>query len=1212
MSSNPGPATPSSTAPSSAPMLRSLSPKFIAESHEYYVGILVQQLEQTGAEAPRNIALTGHYGSGKSSVLGEVQSRMNAPTGRRRGGTVINIALSSLGADEVRIGRVVSEKTPLLTNLIQKEIVKQLLYRESPARMRGSRYRRADVFHHGPAIAWSAVIAGSLAIVALLSGVLGRIQATLPASWSDLGWLPWLVTLALTLAGGLACWFAARALHNRVWIEKLSAGPATVSLQNQTNSYFDEYLDEIVYFFQASGIRIVVFEDLDRFNDPHIFETLRELNTVLNHSRQITHRPIRFVYAIKDSIFEKIASSDAGMDSERLHSAATNRTKFFDLVVPIVPFISHRNASELIRTEFADAAAPPSAQLVEIIAPHLTDMRLVKNLRNEYEIFARHVLPPLGLDGLKADCLLAMLVYKNLHLADFEAVREGKSNLDDVYREYRATVTEVTAAADAEARDARAELNTLDGASQRSAELGERLGQVLDVLLEGSGSPVQMIETSAGSYSRDDLTRTVFWRDWTASRSTIQGLNPQGYSTRPRTFAEMQTLLGVTWSNIHWEEERRADLERKEQTAVERRELASRASLQQLMNDPTVKMRAYVESHLDALTVELIDAGLLLDENFTLYVATFQTGALTLHAMNFVLHSVQRDEADLRFRFNDPSEIDAVAKSEPRRFLLGHAAFNIEVFDHFLSTAPHRLAHAFTTISNGSAEGRALLDAYLLDGQRAPQLIEQLAPIWPGVFKYLHEQRGLEKALSAQLHDVAAGSARANVVYDVDASLHGFFANLVSTSTAFGEPGTAADPAALASLLEAAGVEVEDLSALAPAVRERIVARSLYPVSRSNLRTIIGPKKPLTLEGIKAHDKTVYDHVLQNLDAYISDVLGHKDPTVSRPEFWLGVLADVATVASRFLSPVAERADVALFIDDLTDAEPETWRALAETRRFAASASNLAAYVDKWGVDDALRIYLQHTSAIDRADIGADAATALARALINAAALPPRPLASLIASFKPTGLTVAHLNEAAKPAVPALVQVGLIQQSPENYTFVADQPWSVREELIVVSPDFANHMLVLDLDVNEVRDFAVHATLPAFVRQTLMDNLDAFERRVDRVAARALARWVLRQDYTLELDEIARLARLGADPATTIALLEPLLPSLSASEIAEVLDVLGDPYAALPVTGDRHHVKVPATDPTRRLLKRLQALERVSSFEDDDGGSTLRVRRKGS
>ena len=34
---------------------------------------------------------------------------------------------------------------------------------------------------------------------------------------------------------------------------------------NQDDSYFDKYLNEVIYLFEHSGADVIVFEDLDRY-----------------------------------------------------------------------------------------------------------------------------------------------------------------------------------------------------------------------------------------------------------------------------------------------------------------------------------------------------------------------------------------------------------------------------------------------------------------------------------------------------------------------------------------------------------------------------------------------------------------------------------------------------------------------------------------------------------------------------------------------------------------------------------------------------------------------------------------------------------------------------------------------------------------------------------------------------------------------------------
>src|SRR5690606_15742401 len=76
-------------------------------------------------------------------------------------------------------------------------------------------------------------------------------------------------------------------------------------------------------------------------------------------------------------------------------------------------------------------------------ARHLPDMRLLTNIVNEYSVYAKRLITDKqGIAPLGTDKLFAMLVYKNIHLADFEHMQQGRSDLDTIYRLSRELVAE--------------------------------------------------------------------------------------------------------------------------------------------------------------------------------------------------------------------------------------------------------------------------------------------------------------------------------------------------------------------------------------------------------------------------------------------------------------------------------------------------------------------------------------------------------------------------------------------------------------------------------------------------------------------------------------------------------------------------------------------------------------------------------------------------
>ena len=126
-----------------------------------------------------------------------------------------------------------------------------------------------------------------------------------------------------------------------------------------------------------STCRIVVFEDIDRFSNWEIFEELRELNTLLNNAEQLQDKKsksdknkIVFVYAMKDSIFEPQTVTDTDEVAKGTHDRAiqeiqrANRTKFFDVIIPVVPFVTHRSARDLMRQKLEGIEPEVSGKLI--------------------------------------------------------------------------------------------------------------------------------------------------------------------------------------------------------------------------------------------------------------------------------------------------------------------------------------------------------------------------------------------------------------------------------------------------------------------------------------------------------------------------------------------------------------------------------------------------------------------------------------------------------------------------------------------------------------------------------------------------------------------------------------------------------------------------------------------------------------------------------
>ena len=245
-----------------------------------------------------------------------------------------------------------------------------------------------------------------------------------------------------------------------MWVSKpalkgLQFGPAKLELEKNDSSYFDKYLNEIIYYFEISGTNLVIFEDLDRFNDPYIFEALHELNELINISlgqERFTEQknpPVKFLYATRDSIFEhKTKGILKDSDARHTHQLEIeNRTRFFDVIVPIIPFSTSRNAYECLTQLLNDSNFPVKIKierkLREIVGSEVSDYRLLANIVSEFEIFTKRIFTSWGgnkeaeefLSG-HANYFFAFIVYKNTHLTDYEKIQKGNSNIDRINADF--------------------------------------------------------------------------------------------------------------------------------------------------------------------------------------------------------------------------------------------------------------------------------------------------------------------------------------------------------------------------------------------------------------------------------------------------------------------------------------------------------------------------------------------------------------------------------------------------------------------------------------------------------------------------------------------------------------------------------------------------------------------------------------------------------
>ena len=183
------------------------------------------------------------------------------------------------------------------------------------------------------------------------------------------------------------------------------------SVLGKYDSFFDKYLNEIIYIFENCKAKIIVFEDIDRLEMRIIFERLREINVLLNEKLKNKNKVIKFCYLIRDDIFSSV-----------------DRVTFFDFIIPVISVMNGANIYEIFSMYFIKFNI--NNYLIKEVCKYISDIRMFKNIYNEFLIYNKKVNKYINPDYHQ---ILSIVIYKNLFPKDFNDFNSNKGLLFNIF-----------------------------------------------------------------------------------------------------------------------------------------------------------------------------------------------------------------------------------------------------------------------------------------------------------------------------------------------------------------------------------------------------------------------------------------------------------------------------------------------------------------------------------------------------------------------------------------------------------------------------------------------------------------------------------------------------------------------------------------------------------------------------------------------------------
>lgn len=346
----------------------------------------------------KNVAISGAYSAGKSSVLASYKKKHSDLH-------FLHISLAHFKSPEQE------DETDVKETVLEGKILNQLIHQIPSEKIPQTNFRVKKKVSAKSVIkpTIEAVLFFIAAIYFTCFDIWKSYVNTLPNNWFKsiltLSTHQYALMVDGILMGTLFLFIVyglIRVQKNKNVFRKLNLQGNEIEIfEESDDSYFDKYLNEVLYLFENADADVIVFEDMDRFNVNRIFERLREVNTLANIQLQKEDKKVlRFFYLLRDDIF-----------------VSKDRTKFFDYIVPVVPVVDSSNSYDQFISHFKKGGIFEKLDegSLQGLSLYIDDMRLLKNIYNEFVVYFNR----LNITELDCNKMLAIIAYKNLFPRDF-------------------------------------------------------------------------------------------------------------------------------------------------------------------------------------------------------------------------------------------------------------------------------------------------------------------------------------------------------------------------------------------------------------------------------------------------------------------------------------------------------------------------------------------------------------------------------------------------------------------------------------------------------------------------------------------------------------------------------------------------------------------------------------------------------------------------
>ena len=700
----------------------SLAPKVITEENEKekikpYLDALIKAVNTKNVN---NIAITGSYGSGKSTILKTFQKEYKSSF------RFLNVSLASFN----KINEESNEDSEKLERLLEISILQQIIYSVNPNKIPDSHFKRIPNTSYG-----SKLITAFFTTLWFLSLMLflqnNYIEIVNPKNWSidkNADWIGIIISI-IFFSGIFILSYKIIQLFRNSKISRVSI-QGEIELNNneiEDKSIFNQYLDEIIYFFQKTKYNILIIEDLDRFENTNIFTKLREINILLNNSKLIKEK-VSFIYAISDDFF----------------TDKKERVKFFEYIVPVIPFVNYYNAEEQLKKLIKESKIEKNIFSDDFISDITTfiddiDMRLLVNIFQEFLVYKDIV----GKISSTNEQLFAIITYKNMAPEDFNklANRQGKlysllSNKDNYIRKFIEKIDKEICEKE----------KNIERISNEYFEDIEELKKVyLFHIFKGissfEGIDIQIALEDFDTIIKNRIVKYHYNNHYNTSRV-------EDYSF---DFSEIEKQVNPNLSY----EERKELIQNKQNDEVEKIKKEIQELQQQKIvikswrlkeifgkvdiNDYIPLETEQEDSIVNRLLRNLITQGYI-SENYIDYISLFHEGTISREDKVFEVKVKSREVSEFNYELK---KIEGLVKKIGKKYFGRKEIFNFNLLDFLIEKQPlyeNKYRLFINSLCDESETSLKFIDEYIAQTKDKKIILTILLKEWSGLCEYIFEK----------------------------------------------------------------------------------------------------------------------------------------------------------------------------------------------------------------------------------------------------------------------------------------------------------------------------------------------------------------------------------------------------------------------------------------------------------------------------------------